>query len=205
MVQPTVSHRYAVFVLAALLLLSGCSSGPVRTQTQAADLERYRNVMIADVDVWSNESDPDIEKDNRDVEQFARQELQRIVEQSRYRYLSSRPVATSDGADAPVAVDAAVEDSGATLAVTLDMNIDWGSRALRYFVGFGAGKGTIQSTLTVKDAGSGVVKYQSSKESTLSMGVFGGSMESVVHDNIAGLLEEFPGRSQAQDSLAQNI
>lgn len=196
-----IASRCPIFLAAVLLLLlSACSSSPVRTQTQADDLGRYRNAYIADVIVRSTEDSANARKENREVEQFARFELQRIIEESQYRYLAQRPaspVAEMDGAGdaADAEVAAPISDELAkTLAVTLDMRITWGSRALRYMVGFGAGKGRISSTLTVKDAASGEVKYRSSKDSMIAMGLFGGSMEAVVRQNIADLLAEYPGQ-----------
>lgn len=192
------SQATLLLVAGLLLLLSGCSSGPVKTQTESPDLDRYRYAYVADVVVNSAEQTANAKKENAEVEQFARAELRRIIDGSRYRYLAARPAsAPPSGIDGetPAEGDAPVPDKlSRTLAVNLSMNITWGSRALRYIVGFGAGKGRISSTLTVKDAASGVVKYRSSKDSMLAMGLFGGSMEPVVRENIADLLAEYPGR-----------
>ena len=189
--QRITSHTSLVLAAAWLLLLSACSSGPVKTQTEAEDLDRYRNAYVADVVVRSTESTANAQKENREVEQFARAELKRIIEESRYRYLPARPASASSRAEGDARALSELDD---TLAVSLDMNITWGNRAVRYLVGFGAGKGRISSTLTVKDATTGAVKYRSSKDSMLAMGLFGGSMEPVVRENIAGLLAEYPGR-----------
>lgn len=60
------------------------------------------------------------------------------------------------------------------------ISFEKGSRALRYFVGFGAGKAycTIQSTFTNKETGEVVLKANFDGE--LSMSVFGGSPERAV-------------------------
>jgi len=194
-----IAPRISIILIAAIVaMLTACSSGPVRTETQADDLNRYRNAYIADVVVRSTENSANAQAENREVEQFARAELQRIIEASRYRYLPARPTSTAVtdagkelGADngAPVS-----DELAKTLAVSLSMDITWGNRALRYLVGFGAGHGRISSTLTVKDGATGAVKYRASKDSALAMGLFGGSMEPIVRENIAGLLAEYPGR-----------
>jgi hypothetical protein len=192
------SFSSSILAVGCLLLLSACSSEPVRTETESQDIDRYRNAFVADVVVRSTEDSANARKENREVERFARAELRRVIEESRYRYLPARPTST------PAAATAAEPDTGGdapmsdelakTLAVSLDMHITWGSRALRYLVGFGAGKGRISSTLTVEDAATGAVKYRSSKDSMLAMGLFGGSMEPVVRENIADLLANYPGR-----------
>ncbi len=196
-----IAPRLSIILLAAIVaMLTACSSGPVTTETRADDLSRYRNAYIADVAVRSTETSANAQEENRKVEQFARAELQRIIEASRYRYLPARP-ASAAVAEAGEQLGADNDNGGPvtdelarTLAVSLSMDITWGNRALRYLVGFGAGQGRISSTLTVKDAATGAVKYRSSKDSMLAMGLFGGSMEPIVRENIAGLLAEYPGQ-----------
>jgi hypothetical protein len=196
-----IAPRISMILIAAIVaMLTACSSGPVRTETRADDLNRYRNAYIADVVVRSTENSANAQEENRKVEEFARAELQRIIEASRYRYLPARPASTA-AAEAGEQSGAHNDNGGSvtdelarTLAVSLSMDITWGNRALRYLVGFGAGQGRISSALTVKDAATGAVKYRSSKDSMLAMGLFGGSMEPIVRENIAGLLAEYPGQ-----------
>ena len=77
-----------------------------------------------------------------------------------------------------------------TLAFKLDLDIRYGSRAAR---GFGAGKGTVNSTFEVIDSVSGEVKYRATGASDLAVGAFGGSMESVIEKNIDALLDGYQG------------
>jgi hypothetical protein len=56
---------------------------------------------------------------------------------------------------------------------------DQGNRALRYLVGFGAGRGSIRSTWTVRDS-AGSELGQCQIDGSISAGGFGGSFEDVL-------------------------
>lgn len=54
------------------------------------------------------------------------------------------------------------------------MNVQYGNRALRWAVSFGAGKGGVNSILTVKDSKTWDIKYKAHADSDLAMGGAGG-------------------------------
>ena len=73
----------------------------------------------------------------------------------------------------------------------LDIDVQYGNRALRYTVGFGAGKGHVRSTLVVDD-GAKQEKYRSGADSDLAIGGFGGDIGAVLRDNIHKLVGALP-------------
>lgn len=85
-------------------------------------------------------------------------------------------------------------DQGTGRVLVLDgtvISFDEGSRAMRYFVGFGAGKAycTIRSIFTNKETGNKVLETNFDGE--LSMGVFGGSAEEAVDAVVRSYIEYF--------------
>lgn len=73
-----------------------------------------------------------------------------------------------------------------------------GSRAKRYFIGFGAGKAycTIQSVFTDKKTGEQILKLNFDGE--LSMGIFGGSEEEAVQGVVEAYLDYFDDYFETQ-------
>ena len=66
--------------------------------------------------------------------------------------------------------------------------IDPGSRALRYFVGFGAGKGTFNVRASLADA-KGRALTSSEVEGDQVMGVYGGSYDSAIEEAAENVAE----------------
>ncbi len=67
---------------------------------------------------------------------------------------------------------------------------DPGSRAARYFVGFGAGKGRIGYHVTLKDAATSEVVGRLDAYGTLAMGAFGGDI-GTAYDQCANAIIEY--------------
>jgi hypothetical protein len=89
-------------------------------------------------------------------------------------------------------VESANEGSWGTLVVNLDIDLEYGNRAFRYWLGFGAGKGSVDSRLTVIDPITRDEKLHAVAESDLAIGGFGGDMENVLKKNIKLLVQQFP-------------
>lgn len=163
--------------VASLLLLvavAGCGRAYVRTPPAATDLPRYRSVVLESVTVTSVEQHPAALRDNEEIAAYARQELlDALRRDGRYRVL-----------DSPQEADAE------TLRLEVVSNVRYGSRALRYLVGFGAGSGRVESTLTGRGEPGGQEKLRAVSESDLAVGAFGGSMKKVVRKNIRALLRQ---------------
>lgn len=73
-----------------------------------------------------------------------------------------------------------------------------GSRAKRYFIGFGSGKAycTIQSVFTDKKTTEQILKLNFDGE--LSMGLFGGSVEQAVFEVVKAYLDYFDDYFESQ-------
>lgn len=81
--------------------------------------------------------------------------------------------------------------SGRALVFSIDANVRYGNRALRWAVGFGAGAGGVASALTVSDEATGGIVYKATAESDLAMGGAGGDMGSVFRKNLDELLTQY--------------
>jgi hypothetical protein len=164
-------------IIVIISILYGCGEAYVRTDVQSQDLKEYDNILIQNVRVYSKEAaaknNVPLQEKLKSWEEFSRNELEGYVNRSQYKLVKS------------------LENvSGQTLIVDLDVNVQYGNRALRWAVGFGAGKGGVDSTLTVKDARTGEVKFQAEADSDLSMGGAGGDIGEVLEDNIRELIEQ---------------
>ncbi|MGQ8820860.1 DUF4410 domain-containing protein [Bibersteinia trehalosi] len=73
------------------------------------------------------------------------------------------------------------EGDDVTISYSVDA-FDQGNRALRMFVGFGVGKGTMEFSTALKDK-SGKSLGNISTESALKMGFFGGSLDNLIRKN----------------------
>lgn len=81
------------------------------------------------------------------------------------------------------------EDSQNHAVVQLKMHIQWGSRAARYWAGmFGAGTGLANSSFVVTSQGSELVNKDA--KAVLKVGAFGGSMHSVVRDQVKAIIKD---------------
>ncbi len=172
------SHfRLALMFLVATL--NGCGVAHVRTEVESSDLHQYDKVFISKIDVHSQE---EAAQDNAKLqelmiewESFARDELEGYVNESHYQLMSEPP--TSDEK---------------ALVITLDADLAYGNRALRWAVGFGAGQGGVDSVLTVTDSQTGEEKFRAVAESDLVMGGAGGDMQATLKKNIEQLVDQYP-------------
>jgi len=101
--------------------------------------------------------------------------LKNIIEEKKYKLILTELESNSNG----------------TLSLKLDIDINYGNKALRYFVGYGAGKGTIHSDLKVIDKATGKIKFHADSKSELKIGAFGGDMKKVIKKNIDILLNKY--------------
>lgn len=106
-----------------------------------------------------------------------------------------RTLLTTKLAEEGVSVVPAAGPSTCAVEGTVD-RYERGSRALRYFIGFGAGAGKFDSSWQVKDA-SGNEIGQCRIDGSVSFGAFGGNYEDVldrVGSRLAGCLLNDPDR-----------
>lgn len=158
--------------------LTACGAAHVRTEKSSSDLHQYKNIYLGKVDIHSQEeaakTNEELQLKMVEWEGFARTELKNYVEKSEYTLVDT------------------LDNNDTTLTVDLDIDLVYGNRAARYFGGFGAGKGSVDSVLKVTDPKTQEVKFHAVAESDLSVGAFGGSMESVLKTNIQKLIEQYP-------------
>lgn len=177
-------HRLTSLVIATLvsLLLSACGTAHIRTDQQAPDLHNYTKAYIQKVDVYSREAAAKTNTALQDKmitwESFARNELESCMKTNSYTLITSEDQITAD-----------------TLIVSLDVDLVYGNRAARYFGGFGAGKGSVDSTLIVSDPKTKEVKFKAVAASALSVGAFGGDMQGVLKSNIKKLIQQYPKKN----------
>ena len=130
-------------------------------------------------DFTSNLTDEDsLELANRFADQL-HTAVMRDREQNPGQSVFDDVVRDSDQAERVLALDGTV------------ISFEKGSRALRYFIGFGAGKAycTIQATFTDKMTGEEVLKANFDGE--LSMSLFGGSPEEAVDAVVRAFIDYF--------------
>lgn len=169
------TRPFKIFTFIALaLLLQACGTLNVRPGTAPANLNQYSKGFIEEIDISSREQNGDSLDANSRMKSYAQQQLEALIKKSPHELV---PANSNNG----------------TLAFHLDIDIIYGSRAARYWNGLsGAGRGSVNSTLKVVDKKSGETIYTSTAASTLKMGFFGGSMESVIKTNIDKLLSTYP-------------
>ncbi|MBL0059033.1 MAG: DUF4410 domain-containing protein [Elusimicrobia bacterium] len=174
-----------VGMLGGFLTVTGCGKVHVRKAVWSSDLHLYDKVYITDVKVYSEEESA---KGNKDLlakieewKTYARSEMESYVKNSRYQLLLTPPT-----------------EKDRVLLVKLDIKVTYGNKALRYWVGFGAGSGGVDSRLTVTDSRTGEKKFEVTGDSDLSVGAFGGNMEAVLKSNIKSLIEQYPKRPLAE-------
>ncbi len=164
-------------VACVVMLLQACGTAHIKPGAVAEDLSLYKNAYIGSVDLSSKEADAEVDATNKKMKSYATMRLAETIQSNAFTLVSSNT------------------DLQNSLLFDLDIDIVYGNRAARYFIGFGAGKGTMRSVLTVKDKTTGKVVYSATGASDLSVGAFGGSMESVIKNGIDKLLQGFPGGS----------
>jgi hypothetical protein len=169
-------RRHALLMVAFALLLAGCGSS--RYTVIEPPKESVRDFKTLEIrDFKSNLQDQD---SIRLADQFG-DRLYKAIQEDRKAHPGEsifEQVVRGDSATGDVLVlDGTV------------MSFEKGSRAKRYFIGFGAGKAfcTIQSTFTNKANGHEILKTNFDGE--LSMSFFGGSADEAVDAVVAAYID----------------
>ncbi|MCJ7452673.1 MAG: DUF4410 domain-containing protein [Steroidobacteraceae bacterium] len=170
------SRRTALLMIGFALLAAGCGSS--RYTVIEPPKESVRDFKILEIrDFKSNLQDED---SIRLADNFA-DRLNKAVQEDRAEHPGEsifEQVVRGDSATGDVLV----------LDGTI-ISFEKGSRAKRYFIGFGAGKAfcTIQSTFTNKSTGQEILKTNFDGE--LSMSFFGGSADEAVDAVVAAYID----------------
>lgn len=166
MVKPVQIFAASVVALA----LSACAGVHSMVMTQPVRIGELKPVTQHPVTVSSKEQTPEALSLNEQWKKMAAEELQSL--------LVSKNIASSSNGQA---------------TVECSIDVVYGNRALRYWVGFGAGSGHIHVTIELKD-NSGTVRYATKSDADLSVGVFGGDMSGAVRKTIRAAVKEFGSR-----------
>lgn len=159
------SRQLVGLSLVALALTSvGCGRVASSVKMEPLPGATLKGATLGGVAISSKETNEDAAKINADLKAAATRDLQAL--------LSSR----GGGATGNV-VDAQIE-------------LAYGNRALRYFVGYGAGTGWIHITISLKDKG-GKVLYQTFTEAALGVGAWGGDMKAVAEKAVTDSVQAF--------------
>jgi hypothetical protein len=114
----------------------------------------------------------------------------RLTDDQRARYQS---LLTSRLSEKGVSVVASQSDAHTAKGTVTRYNR--GSRALRYFIGFGAGRGTLDSNWDVIDA-KGDVLGQCRIKGNITIGIFGGNYDDVLEKSADRLAEFLKGKTR---------
>jgi Domain of unknown function (DUF4410) len=149
------------------LTLSACGGIHSVVTKQPSGITGIKAVTVAPVEVASHEQNVDAVALNAQLKKVAEDELR--------SHLASKNIAVSATSQA---------------TVVGRINVVYGNRALRYWVGFGAGAGSLTITIELKDR-SGNVQYATETKSDLAVGMFGGDMSAVARSAIQAAVKEF--------------
>lgn len=168
-------QRILAMLLATTVL--GCGAAHVRPQenpNQTVAASAYVGRVTVTSQEAAAKTNPELLQKMRDWEAFARSHLQEGLATRGYQVVTEAPT-----------------QSSATLTWNLDVDVQYGSRAKRYWVGFGAGKGHVRSTIVAAD-GANQEKFRSGADSDLAIGAFGGDIGRVLRSNIDKLVASLP-------------
>lgn len=156
----------ALFSL-TLLTLSGCGGIHNVVNTSSNTAGQYRQLAVLPVELSSTDTSPQVVALHEEWKKFAADQIQQLL--------------------AVKGITAA--DQGET-GIVCHIEVAYGNRALRYFVGFGAGAGHVTVAIEMKGAG-GKVLYSGTSKADLAIGAFGGDMKDTVRKTIQAAVKEF--------------
>ncbi len=152
----------------------GCGRAHLRTIKEPMDVSNYNEIYVANTDISCREQTWEAKDLNAKYSQFAKDEIVNALKQrSKYTILEN------------------ISSSPNSLIIETTIHIVYGSRALRYLVGFGAGSGSIVVNMKSKESSSNEIKLEMESRSKLSVGAFGGSMDEVIKNSIKKIVSQF--------------
>lgn len=156
--------------------LFGCSSLKINTEVEASNFDRYQNVYIRDIKVYSNEKNAAkndaLQARISEWKEYTRGQLNTYVNSTDFNMVGSKK-------------------RNETLVIDMDVEVVYGNRFLRWFVGFGAGRGKVDTVMTVYDAKTNAVKFKAVANSDLKGGGGGGDVGKLLQNNIRHLMKQY--------------
>lgn len=165
-----ISFLRVVAISILVVTVSACGRAHSKVVTRPDNILVIEQITLLPVDVSSEEQNPDALALNAQWKTMAADELQAML-------VAKNIEATSNS---PTLVQCRIE-------------LVYGSRALRYFVGFGAGSGHMRVSIELKGS-DGAVSYATISEADLAAGAWGGSMDAVAKKTIKAAVKEFGSR-----------
>ena len=154
--------------------IAGCGKAHFQTIKEVTDLSKYNEIYVPNTVVSSDEQKEKLNALNVEFAQLSKNEIvNALTQKSRYRLIEE------------------LDSSSSPLVVETTIHIVYGSRALRYWVGFGAGKGSVVINMKLKESLSNEIKFELESKSNLSVGLFGGSMDKVIKNSIKKIVSQF--------------
>lgn len=167
----------------AIALISACATTNQTSFLSSNDVKLYHLVHVSELSISSDQSTDGVNEANERIKSFYKEEMSKAISANKKSALPS------SFADSPPDEKILVVDSS--------LDVDYGSRALRYWVGFGAGKGNATLTLTARDKGTGEEKYNDVRTVELLMGEFGGSFEKMIKARMGEQIQQFANESRS--------
>lgn len=163
---------YFLSVLALAVGLSACGRTHTKIVQQPENISpvNLQEVTLAPVQVTSKEDDTESRSMNEQWAKMAKDKLESL--------LVNKKIA---------------EKSGANATIVCRIDLTYGSRALRYWVGMGAGTGRVDITIELRNT-TGEVRYATNSRANLGIGVFGGDMSQVIENAIQKAVTDFGAR-----------
>lgn len=161
-------------LLVVTMILFGCGTPHTVTMRDPEDLSGYDKLYVAEIDISSAEESEEAVAANARYAQFTSEAIRSALAQKpRYSV-----------------VDLAGPTLN-TLCIETTIRVVYGSRAARWVLGFGAGEGTIDISMRLVDPATNKIKMDLHSSSELSVGAFGGSMDSVIEASIKQTVAQF--------------
>lgn len=165
-----------------IALISACATTKQASFSSSDDMKLYKFVQISELSVSSDKTDDGSNEANERIKIFYKESISKAASANNKSVVPSSPPNSPSGEK--------------ILVVSGSLDVHYGSRALRYWVGFGAGKGYATITLTAKDKGTGQEKYNDVRTVELVMGQFGGSFEDMIKAKMGEQIQQFTIKSQ---------
>lgn len=170
-IQKTVITFFCVLFF---VTVAGCGKAHLNTIKETTDISAYNEIHVLNTEIYSHEQQEKLQSLNQEFAQFSKEEIVRaLTQKSKFSIVEE------------------LNSAPGLLVIESTVHIVYGSRALRYWVGFGAGKGSVVINLKLKDSISGEIKYELESKSDLSVGTFGGSMDKVIKNSITKVIKQF--------------
>ena len=157
-------------ILSLSIMVAACGGIQSKVIANNGSAANAKALELAPIQVSSREQTADAQNYNREWEKLAQEELQGMMQ--------DKGITNSTNGEG---------------SIECKIKIVYGNKALRYFVGYGAGSGSVEVTLALRD-NAGNVQYATTTNSKLAMGAWGGDMKATAQKTIQAAIDDFSQR-----------